>query len=467
MRFNFFSLRQVAPVSALILSCAVAPCACGAEGADFEDTQFKFQFTDVQQYHGHFNEQRPAWVDESKYSGNYPVYSLTTDADRSFTRTFSGYFGVRPWTGGEVYLNLEVTSGMPFTEQLIGMGGFYNGEITKASGTSPKMYRPRLFLRQTWNEEGEDQQIESDLNFMAGTVSKNRFVLTLGNFSLLDVFDKNAYSSDPRRQFFNWGNMCNLAWDYAADARGYGWGFATEWYRDDWVVRYGRMTGPWEPNVLPIDYRIFEHYGEQIEVEHDHEIGGQPGAIRFITYRNRAEMASFRDAINYGNSVGWAPDPTNGMEYILNVRNAVKVKYGFGVNLDQALSSNIGIFFRGLWSDGQTETYAFGEVDRSISTGIAIKGADWGRAQDTLGISFLENFLSKDRREYLEKGGISFFIGDVWLNYRPEQIFESYYSIAVTKKVWLTGDIQRVWNPAYNADRGPLNILGARLHAEF
>lgn len=203
------------------------------------------------------------------------------------------------------------------------------------------------------------------------------------------------------------------------------------------------------------------------EVEHDHEINGQPGAVRVIAYRNRAKLASFRDAINYGNSVGWVPDATNGMEYILNVRGAEKIKYGFGINMDQAISSNLGVFFKAMWSDGRTETYAFGEVDRSIASGVSIKGGNWSRAQDTLGISYLAHFLSKDRREYLEKGGISYFIGDGWLNYRPEQIFETYYNLNITKNLWLTADLQRVWNPAYNADRGPLNIYGARIHAEF
>jgi hypothetical protein len=468
MHFNLISKRSLTLffISGVLLT-TLAPAVCSADEEDTENYQAKFQFTNVSQYHRAFGEKRPAGLDGSKYSGSFPVYSLTNNSDRSWTRTLTGYFGVRPWDGGELYLNPEITEGVPFTNSLIGMGGFYNGEITRAAGTNPKLYRQRLFMRQTWNFDGEDQKIESDLNWMAGTVSKNRVVLTVGNFALLDVFDKNAYSNDPRRQFMNWGNMNNVAYDYAADARGFGWGFTTEWYQDEWVVRFGRMTGPKEPNALPVDHQILKHYGDQLEVEHDHEINEQPGAVRVIAYRNRAKLASFRDAINYGDSVGWTPDATNGMEYILNVRGAEKIKYGFGINIDQALSSNLGVFFKAMWADGRTETYAFGEVDRSIATGVAIKGGSWSRAQDTLGISYLAHFLSKDRREYLEKGGISFFIGDGWLNYRPEQVFETYYNLNLNKYLWLTADVQRIWNPAYNADRGPVNIFGARIHAEF
>jgi hypothetical protein len=31
----------------------------------------------------------------------------------------------------------------------------------------------------------------------------------------------------------------------------------------------------------------------------------------------------------------------------------------------------------------------------------------------------------------------------------------------------MTADFQRVNNPAYNADRGPVNFAGVRFHAEF
>lgn len=460
---------QAAVLRALVLFAGVTTGLSGqAQSVDFEDTQVKFQGTYIGQRHSSFRESRPAGIDWSKYSGasDRPVYSLSKEADKSYTATVTGYFGFRPWQGGELYLNPEVTMGTPFTGNLIGMGGFYNGEITRAAGSTPKMYRQRLFWRQTWNLGGGSQEIESDLNWMAGTVDKNRFVLTAGNFSTLDVFDKNRYSNDPRRQFMNWGHMNNVAFDYAADARGWSWGATGELYQGDWAFRYGRMTGPKEPNGLPMDMNIFVHYGDQFEVEHDHLINDQPGAVRLIAYRNKARLASFRDAINHGDSVNWQPG-ANGMEYILDVRNGDKFKYGIGINMDQAISDSLGVFFKAMWSDGRTETYAFGEVDRSISTGVVIKGTSWERAQDTLGISFLAHFLSKDRREYLEKGGISFFIGDGWLHYRPEQIFETYYSFAAFKNVWLTADYQRAWNPAYNADRGPVNIGGVRIHTEF
>jgi high affinity Mn2+ porin len=407
------------------------------------------------------------WQSKPGFSAPYSAtYSLLPGKEKSYTFTTTAYLGYRPWKNGEIYLNPELTQGVPFSN-LAGLGGFTNGEVTRVSGINPKIYRQRLFLRQTWNNGGAVEKVESDLNQMAGFVDKNRFVLTIGNFSTLDVFDRNAYSNNPRTQFMNWAHMNNLAFDYAADARGYSWGFAGEWYQNDWVVRFGRATGPRKPNQLPMDLRIFQHFGDQLEVEHRHELNGQAGSVRVLGWRDRAILASFRDAIAYGDSVNWMPDPVNGMQYIDKVRHGEKIKYGIGINMDQALSSDLGAFFKAMWSDGKTETLAFTEVDQSMTTGLALQGAAWGRARDTIGLALMRNEISKDRRRYLEMGGLSYFIGDGALRYRPEMLFEGYYSLTLAKGAWLTADYQRIHNPAYNADRGPVDVVSMRFHAEF
>jgi carbohydrate-selective porin OprB len=212
--------------------------------------------------------------------------------------------------------------------------------------------------------------------------------------------------------------------------------------------------------VLQLDYQFFKHYGDQVEIEHRHELGGQPGKIRLLGYRDYAVMASYRDAINYGIATNTTPS-------IFNVRYGEKSKYGFGIDAEQAINDNLGAFLRAMWSDGRTETDAFTEVDQSIAGGISLKGTDWGRAQDTVGFSLIGNELSRDRRDYLQAGGISFFIGDGKIRYRPEIILESYYNWNVAKHTWFTVDYQHIANPAYNADRGPVEVFGLRLHFEY
>lgn len=437
-------MRLLPALAALLLA---APAA--ADEAAHEDWQLKGQATYVWQRSPGFG---------AAYSG---PNSLRNSGEEGYTLTSTAYLGARPWRGGELYLNVELGKGDGLSG-LTGLGGFGNGEATRVSGKNFRIYRQRLFLRQTWGLGEETVAVESDFNQMAGLVARDRFVLTVGNFSTLDIFDDNAYAKDPRTQFFNWSNMAHTAFDYAADARGFGWGFAGEWYQGDWVLRFGRMTGPRDPNGQPTDFQIKKHYGDQIELEHAHTLAGQPGKVRLLAFRNRARLAAFDDA-----SAWLAAHPGADPQTIVAVRDGERIKYGAGLNLEQAISADLGVFLRIAQADGRTETYAFTEADGSLATGLALKGGGWGRPDDTFGLAWMRNTLSHDRRSYLEAGGISFFIGDGALNYRPESIVETYYSWQAVRNLWLSADWQRIANPAYNADRGPANLFGLRLHAEF
>jgi high affinity Mn2+ porin len=144
-----------------------------------------------------------------------------------------------------------------------------------------------------------------------------------------------------------------------------------------------------------------------------------------------------------------------------------RIKIGFGINAEQNPTSDIGVFAWGSWNDGASETYAFTEIERSISAGAVVKGASWNRNDDAVGIALVRNGLSRAHRDYLAVGGHGAFIGDGQLNYRPESIVEAYYSAKFAKNAWVTLDYQRIANAAYNRDRGPVTIGSIRLHAQF
>lgn len=432
---------------ALLAAGALVATIAQAQTPDVEDWNAKFQATYIWQGKHAF---------AAAYSGSN---SLETGRESSYSFTATAALGVRPWSGGELYFNPEVAQGVPLSG-LTGLGGFTNGEMARTAGPTPKLYRARLFLRQTWGLGGDSDRVESDANQLAGRVDTNRWVLTAGNLSVLDLFDNNAYSHDPRTQFLNWALMTHGAYDYAADARGYSWGVALERYGDGWAIRAGRFIQPEEPNQRPLDPNILSHYGDQIEFERAHTLDDQPGKVRLLYFRNRTRMARFQDAIDYATANGGVPD-------IAKVRNGEQIKYGFGINLEQALSPNLGLFARASWADGRSETYAFTEIDRAVSGGLLAKGGVWGRDADGLGVAFARNGLSTQRRDYLTAGGISFFIGDGQLNYRPETILETFYSAGIATGLWLSLDWQHIRNPAYNADRGPVNLLALRLHTAF
>lgn len=400
------------------------------------------------------------WQRKPSFPAPYTgAMSLKPERERSYSFTTTASFGYRPWAGGEVYLDLEGAQGIPLSG-LTGLGGFTNGELAKTSGARLKLYRARAFLRQTWNHGGEQEAVESEARQLAGMEDKRRTVLTVGNLAVIDIFDDNRYNHDPRTQFMNWSLMTQGAFDYAADARGYSWGAVLEWFHDDWELRFGRFIQPKEPNGQPLDYRIFKHYGDQLEVAHAHTLAGQPGKLRALVFRNHAVMTSYSDALAQAAQRGGGPD-------LSTARYGAKSKRGFGLNLEQALSDDVGLFARASWADGKTEIYAFTEIDRSLSTGLLIQGRKWGRAKDTLGLGVARNFLSSVHRQYLAEGGMGPFIGDGRLNYKPESILEMFYSMSVGQKSSVTFDWQHIRNPAYNADRGPVNALAVRLHTEF
>jgi high affinity Mn2+ porin len=446
MQYKKNWLRLLVVILLTSLSSLLLSFSSHAEEAQEEMWNAKFQTTYVWQT-------KPSF--DAAYSG---INSLKPEHEKSYSFSTTAAFGWRPWRGGELYFDPEVVQGVALSG-LAGLGGMTNGEQQKTSGPNPTLYRARLFLRQTWGFGGEKETVESDANRLAGMVDKRRLVLTAGNLAVIDIFGNSAYAHDPRTQFLNWALTTYGAYDFAADARGYSWGAAAEYYYDDWAIRVGRFMQPAQSNGLPLDTRLLTHYGDQIELEHSHELGGLPGKVRLLVFRNKANMGGFRDALADAPNNGGIPD-------VARVRRE-RVKNGFGASVEQSITPDVGIFARASWNDGASEAYAFTEIERSLVGGAVIKGHAWRRDRDTVGIAFVRNGLSQAHRDYLAAGGHGEFIGDGRLNYRPEDILETYYSLNVATNAWVTLDLQHITNPAYNTDRGPVTVGSVRLHAEF
>jgi hypothetical protein len=120
-----------------------------------------------------------------------------------------------------------------------------------------------------------------------------------------------------------------------------------------------------------------------------------------------------------------------------------------------------------MFSDGQTEVQAYTSSDRSLTVGALGRGSAWRRPADLAGVGTGVGWISSEHAEYLKLGGIDGFIGDGALRQAPEVDIELFYSVNFLKAFWLTGDYQRIWNPAFNADRGPVNVFGLRLHGQY
>ena len=402
--------------------------------------------------------------------------SLLPKAERSFTATFTSYLGLKAWKGAELYAAPEMISERPLSE-LKGIGGsIQNFELQKNGTAHSTWYLSRAYYRQTVSLGGSTSEVHSGPLQLAGIEDSRRFVFIAGTFSVLDFFDKNTYAGDLRQQFLNMAFLANAAYDFAADARGYTTGLVGEYYFDDWSVRFGHVVGPKNPNGLPLNFYTLKYYGEQAELEHKHVIKGQPGAVKLLGFRNRENMGRFSDAIaafqsdpaknattctgfNYGSDNSTAPD--------LCWARKPNVKMGIGINMEQRVSEDVGLFFRGMYSDGKTEVYSYTSSDRSISFGALMKGFRWRREKDMLGLGYAQSWISKEHAMYLNMGGIDGFIGDGKINNKPEQVVDIFYKWHVISSSWLSFDYQHLANPAYNADRGPVNIYGVRVHFEF
>jgi high affinity Mn2+ porin len=410
------------------------------------------------------------WSHKSAFDAPYTgPQSLLTRAETSYTLSATAYLGARLWQGGELYVNPEAFQGHPFSS-LFGLAGVQNGELQKASGEEIRAYIARLILRQTFNfgkdagGSGEGERyfnVEEGLNQLATHYSRRRFVMTLGKVSIIDLFEKSTYANDPRSQFMNWALITYGAYDFAGDARGYNIGGSGELYWDDWVVRAGRYMEPTVANGRSLHYNLFRYHGDQLEIEHDHELLGHPGIVRALVFHNVANAGSYQDAINQALLTGQRPDVTA-------VRHTA-AKTGYGLSVEQTLSPSVALWGRAMYADDRVEEYAFAEIDNSVSAGISVKGLSWGRRADTFGAAFSSDGLNRDHRDYLALGGLGGFLGDGQLNRSGrELVSEVYYNALAYRYVHLTLDYQRIENPAYNVERhGPVNIVSGRVHVEF
>lgn len=124
---------QLLKTIAVTLLC-MAHAATHADDQTLETTSARYQATYNWQWHPSFS---GSVMPSSK--------SLISTSERMYTFSATAHWGARLWEGSEIYINPEIASGIPFSSDLVGLGGFTNGEITRAGGSDPKLYLQRLF----------------------------------------------------------------------------------------------------------------------------------------------------------------------------------------------------------------------------------------------------------------------------------------------------------------------------------
>jgi len=394
----------------------------------------------------------------ARYSG---PNSLKAEAENATSRLLTLYTGAQLTKTTEVLCDVESAGGRGISDAL-GLAGFTNLDVVRNPTLGSKPYLARLMIRQIISLSNESVDAERGPLALATTLPARRLEVRVGKLSTVDFFDANSVGSDSHLQFMNWTVDNNGAYDYAADTRGYTFGGMVEYESPRYAMRFGEMLMPKVANGLKLDWNLRRARAENIEFElHRGLLGGRKGEIRLLSYVNHANMGSYREAINaFLSRQEDAPD-------IERSRKQGRVKYGFGVGLEQELSSHLTVFTRWGWNEGSHESFAYTEANNSVAAGVGVKGAYWRRKNDKIGEAFVSNGISGDHRHYLALGGLGFVLGDGALNYGRERIFETYYTLHLWRGVFTSFDVQHITNPGYNRDRGPVLAPGLRLHVDF
>jgi high affinity Mn2+ porin len=420
--------------------------AAPALGPEPERWNLYYQATSIGQYHGSF---------PSPYSSPFSLQGHP-EAEASLTTTL--FFGLRLATNTLLYFDPEIAGGRGFSGAT-GLANSPNGEMPRVQTATPKPYLARLYFTQDFGFGTEREATDSDQNQLAGSRPMTRYSITAGHFAITDFFDDNRYSHDPRTQFMGWAVMYNGAWDYAADTRGYTWGWVHEFHTRNWSVRYASAAMPRVANGERFDRQLLRDRSDVFEGGFHAKIREHEGAVRLLSYFNRFDGGAYADAIRRAQATGAQPDITIGPK-------PGTLKYGFGVSADQEILKDLGVFGRLGWNDGKTESFAFTAMDRLATLGVSLNGSRWHRPGDTAATALTVGGLSAVHAQYLAMGGYDFLIGDGALRYGPETSWETYYSVRVMPFLFATFGLDHVDNPAYNRDRGPVWIGSFRLHVE-
>lgn len=403
----------------------------------------------ILQWHGAF----PA-----KYTG---TNSLRPEGENGTSKVYTLYLGYELTSTTEVFFDVESAGGHGLSDAL-GLAGITNLDVVRNTTLSQDPYMARLMLRQIIPLSDERVEAERDELHLATSLPARRIEFRIGKFDMVDFFDLNTWGSDSHLQFLNWTVDDEGSYDYAANTRGYTDGVVLEYDDHWWTARFAEALMPKVANGIYLDADVARARAENLELEARGKlIAHRDGTVRLLSYLNHANMGNYREAIDDFLD-GETPTPD-----IISTRRQGRHKYGFGLNFEQEITPQVGIFGRLGWGDGRNESFAYTEDDRTVELGLFTKGDQRHRRNDRAGVVFVANGIVTAHQQYLALGGLGFLLGDGGLTYGPEKIVEAFYTAHLWRGFFASFDIQHVNNPGYNQVRGPVTVPAVRFHTDF
>lgn len=397
----------------------------------------------------------------ARYSG---PNSLTNWAQSATSHLLTLYTGYELSQTTEVFADIEDATGNGIGRSS-GLAGYVNLDAVRLREGVPlskATYLAQLMLREIIPLTSDRVDAERDELDLATSVPTRRLELRAGKMDLTDFFDVNTYGSDSTLQFMNWTVDSNGAYDVASNTRGYTDAVIVEYDDPSRAVRFAEALMPKVADSEFLDADVARARAENLELEaRGKHIVHREGVVRLLGYLNHGNMGSYREAnAEFLDGETATPD-------IIATRRQRRHRYGFGLNMEQEIAKNVGVFARLGWSDGHNETFCYTEVDRTAQIGALAMGGRWRRSSDRVGAAFVTNAIVAGHQEYLAMGGVGFLLGDGGLTYGRENIVEAFYTAHLWRGFFASYDFQHINNPGYNQARGPVAVSGFRFHTDF
>jgi hypothetical protein len=394
--------------------------------------------------------------------GDFPAlysgpHSFQPVGEETVSRVWTVYTGAQLGRGWEVLVDVEAAGGRGLSDAF-GLAGFTDLDVVRNPSLGGAPYLARAMVHKTIALSSETTAASRTPLALAARVPARRLEIRAGKLGTVDFFDANAVGGDSHLQFTNWTIDNNGAYDYAADTRGYTYGAIVEFASPHWSLRGAEALMPTVANGIVLDWKLRRARGENVEFEWRPV---SPLVLRILGYANHANMGSYSEAISsFVRGADVVPD-------IESHRQQGRVKAGAGANFEYSSTAGVRLFGRAGANGGDTESFAYTEVNNTTAGGFDLSGQHWRRDGDRLGVAIVSNGLSAAHREYLRLGGLGFLLGDGNLTYGREDIVETYYTAHVWRGVFASAGLQYIVHPGYNRDRGPVFVQMVRAHVDF
>jgi high affinity Mn2+ porin len=393
----------------------------------------------------------------SPYSG---PNSFHGHGEMATSRTLTLYTGLRLMRFTEVIANVDEAGGSGLSGGS-GLAAYVNADVIGPQ-VSHSVYLSRIFIHHTIALAADRIEEEANPFYLQPSIPRKRVEFTVGRIALFDFFDVNEVGSDTHLQFTNDAIGNNGIYEVAGDQHGFTVAGMANYQGPRFGFRFAEALLPKISTGISLDYNFRHVHSDNFEFDYTtYTLQGFATHVRALAFANHANLGNYSEANSaYLSGRDQTPD-------ITAHRHPNTMKPGYGINLEQDLPANFGVYFRAGWNDGRYESFSFCEMNNTVSFGGAVTGDAWHRKDDRAGSAWVNSGLSQEHRKYLALGGLGFELGDGGLTYGRERVSETYYTARVRGGLYLGAQLSFVNHPGFNRDRGPIIGPGLRAHLDF